>query len=272
MGCEVSQADTGLDSSEELCSAARLLCRQLIGSLERVEASDAELVRLPCDFLSCNALHRSAAAEAVGLQIANDSLFPPLLCRLRFCGSLRPCLAAVYSSSVSAIPFLIDVMNTIHLNMPTVPYLPTRTSDQPDIGTLLSAAPWNAIGHTPISFYPFVIGIAYLLSVEMTFSCWFFWLITKMEAVFGSAAGFSSGAAGSGQSTWPFIGHQGAGAFLALTLVGLWLSRAYLKETWNIAFRGLGRRRKRTDYPIAWPISGWGSAPGRVDCLVDNGR
>jgi hypothetical protein len=151
------------------------------------------------------------------------------------------------------LPFLIDVMNTIHLNVPTVPYLPTRTSDQPDIGALFSAAPWNAIGHTPISLYPFVIGIAYLLSVEMTFSCWFFWIITKLEAIFGSAAGFSSGATGGGQSTWPFIGHQGAGAFLALTLVGLWLSRGYLKETWNIAFRrGGGDRDEPMPYRLAY--------------------
>jgi hypothetical protein len=139
-----------------------------------------------------------------------------------------------------AIPFCIDVMNTIHLNAPAVPYIPTRTADQPDLGQIMGAPPWNAIGYTPISFYPFVIGIAYLLSVDMTFSCWFFWLVTKGEAVFGAASGVSAGATGGGQSAWPFIGHQGAGAFLALTIFGLWLSRHYLVEVWRIAW---GRRR-----------------------------
>jgi len=139
-----------------------------------------------------------------------------------------------------AIPFCIDVMNTVHLNVPAVPYLPTRTADQPDIGTMLTSPPWNAIGSTPISFYPFVIGIAYLLSVDIAFSCWFFWLITKLEAVFGSATGISAGATAGGQSSWPFIGHQGAGAFLALTVFGLWLSRHYLAEVWAMAWR---RRR-----------------------------
>jgi hypothetical protein len=139
-----------------------------------------------------------------------------------------------------ALPFCVDLMNTAHLNFPAIPYFPTRTTDQPDLGTFFNAPPWNAIGPTPISLYPFVIGIAYLLSVEMTFSCWFFWLLTKLEAVFGAASGLTSGATGSGQSNWPFIGHQGAGAFLALTLVGLWLSRAYLKEVWIIALRQRG--------------------------------
>lgn len=136
-----------------------------------------------------------------------------------------------------AIPFCIDVMNTFHLNAPAFPYLPTRTADQPDIGQLLTSPPWNAIGYTPISFYPFVIGIAYLLSVEMTFSCWFFWLVTKAEYVFGSATGITAGATGGGQSVFPYIGHQGAGAFLALIIFGLVLSRNYLKEVWSIAWR-----------------------------------
>lgn len=137
-------------------------------------------------------------------------------------------------------PFSIDLMNTLHLNVPAVPYLPTRTTDQPDLLTFFNAPPFNAIGYTPLSYYPFVIGIAYLLSVEMTFSCWFFWLMTKLEAVFGSASGITSGAAGGGQSAWPFLGHQGAGAFLALTVMGLWMSRRYLKEIWDIAWRGRG--------------------------------
>jgi hypothetical protein len=160
-----------------------------------------------------------------------------------------------------ALPFLIDVMNTAHLNIPTIPYLPTRTTDQPDLGTFFAAPPWNAIGSTPLSFYPFVIGIAFLLSVEMTFSCWFFWLVTKLEAVFGSASGLSSGATGAGQSAWPFIGQQGAGAFLALTLVGLWLSRAYLKEVWNIAFRHKGDDRAE---PLPYRLAFVGLAA----CLV----
>lgn len=143
-----------------------------------------------------------------------------------------------------ALPFTIDILNTLHLNIPNIPYIPTRTTDQPDIQMLFPAMPWNAIGHTPISFYPFVIAIAYLLSVEMTFSCWFFWLVTKLEAVFGAAAGVSAGATGGGQSSFPFIGHQGAGAFLGLTLVGLWMARAYLKEVWQIAF---GRRASGAD-------------------------
>lgn len=165
-----------------------------------------------------------------------------------------------------ALPFCIDIMNTFHLNAPAVPYIPTRTSDQPDIGQLLSSPPWNAIGYTPISFYPFVIGIAYLLAVDITFSCWFFWLVTKLEAVFGAATGISAGATAGGQSAWPFIGHQGAGAFLALTLFGLWLSRHYLAEVWRIAWRRYRRDETRADADE--PMSYRTAFIGLVLCLA----
>src|SRR5207237_8556676 len=53
------------------------------------------------------------------------------------------------------------------------------------------------------------------------------------------ASGIAAGATGGGQAQWPYLGHQGAGAFLALTLVGLYLSRGYLAEVWRIAFGGV---------------------------------
>lgn len=157
-----------------------------------------------------------------------------------------------------ALPFCINVMNTMHLNIPIVPYLPTRTADQPDLVTFMNAPPWNAIGPTPISFYPFVLGIAYLLSVEMTFSCWFFWLITKVEAIFGAASGITAGATAGGQSAWPFLGHQGAGAFLALTIVGFWFSRGYLKEVWVLAFARKSQRpagASDSDEPMSYRLA-----------------
>lgn len=168
-----------------------------------------------------------------------------------------------------AIPFCVDVMNTLHLNIPTVPYLPTRTSDQPDLASFFNTPPYNAIGPTPISIYPFVIGIAYLLSVEMTFSCWFFWLAGKVEAVVGSAMGWMAGPTAGGQSAWPYLGHQGAGAFLALTLVGLYLSRGYLAEIAAAAFGG-GRKagRLRAADDTGEPLSYRAAIVGLVACVA----
>lgn len=161
------------------------------------------------------------------------------------------------------IPFCIDVMNTTHMNIPAVPYFPTRTADQPNLVTIFSLPPWNAIGATPISLYPFVIGIAFLISADITFSCWFFWLVGKLELVFGAASGVTSGATGGGQSAWPYSGFQGAGAFLALTLVGLWFARGYLQDVVKTALRGGDDRNEPLPYRFAL-LGFMGSVGGMV--------
>ncbi len=148
-------------------------------------------------------------------------------------------------------PFLVSCLNTLALNIPSVPLLNLRATGDSDLGKLLTTPPWNALGYTPLSFYPFVIGIAYLIPTDVTFSCWFFFAITRVERVVGAALNWGTGAAGVNQATFPALGHQGAGAFLALTLVSLWLSRGYLKEVWATA---LGRHGglDDTDEPLPY--------------------
>jgi hypothetical protein len=128
----------------------------------------------------------------------------------------------------AALPFAVSCLNTVSLNVPAVPLVNLRANV--DLGQLLTQPPWNAIGNTPLSFYPFVIGIAFLIPVDVTFSCWFFFWVTRIERVLGSALGIQAGTTGAQQAAYPYLGHQGAGAFLALTLVSLWLARGYLKE------------------------------------------
>lgn len=133
-----------------------------------------------------------------------------------------------------ALPFGVSGLNTIALNAPAVPLANLRANL--DLQTFLTQPPWNAIGYTPLSFYPFVIGIAYFIPVDVTFSCWFFFLLTRAERIVGSAAGIDAGTTGANRATFPFLGEQGAGAFLALTLVSLWLARGYLKDVFARAF------------------------------------
>lgn len=134
----------------------------------------------------------------------------------------------------AAIPFAFSTMNTLALNVPSVPLVSLRADL--DLAQYLTQPPWNALGRTPLSFYPFVIGVAFLIPVDVTFSCWFFFWVTRAERVVGAALNLDAGMTGTTQATFPYLGHQGAGAFLALTLVPLFLARGYLKEVLKKAF------------------------------------
>lgn len=156
----------------------------------------------------------------------------------------------------AAIPFFVSCLNTLALNSPQFPLVSLR-DNVVDLGTFATLPPWNAIGSTKLSFYPFVIGIAYVIPVDVTFSCWFFFLLTRAERVFGAAAGIDAGTTGSQQATFPFLGHQGAGAFVALTLVSLWFARGYLKEVFLKAF-GENPDLDDSDEPLSYRTAVFG--------------
>jgi hypothetical protein len=138
----------------------------------------------------------------------------------------------------AAVPFAFSVMNTAALNAPSVPLVSLR--DDRNLADQIGMAPWNALNPLKVSFYPFIVGIAYLIPVDVTFSAWFFYLVTKAEAVFGAALNIDANMTASTKATFPFLGQQGAGAFLALTVVSLWLSRGYLREVLKTIFREPG--------------------------------
>lgn len=151
-----------------------------------------------------------------------------------------------------ALPFAVSCLNNLALNVPAVPLVNLRAGL--DLGTLWTQPPGNAVGRTPLSFYPFVIGIAYFIPLDVTFSCWFFFLVTRAERVLGAAAGIEPGATGAHRSTFPFLGEQGAGAFLAIAVVSLWLARGYLRDVLRKAFNrpsGLDDRDEPIPYRTA---------------------
>ncbi|UCH33564.1 MAG: hypothetical protein JSV65_13465 [Armatimonadota bacterium] len=153
-----------------------------------------------------------------------------------------------------AIAFGIGTVNNLHLNIPTVPGIQVRPINA---ARWFPSFPWNAIGDTPISFYPFMVGIAYLLSLEVSFSYWFFFLLTKAQVIFCAAQGWRPPEA-SLASGPPYLQNQGAGAFIALALVSLWMSRRYLRE---VVRRALGLRgpvgaEEREPLPYRWAVFG----------------
>jgi len=151
------------------------------------------------------------------------------------------------------IAFGIGTLNTLNMNIPAVPRIQVRPVD---ISRYFVAPPWNALGWTPISFYPFVIGIAFLLSLEVTFSCWFFYWLFKLEMVLGAATGWRQPGAAGVMADFPFRPYQGAGAFLGLVAFSLWAGRGHWREVVRAA---LGLRRVEDSHePLPFRAAAWG--------------
>lgn len=145
------------------------------------------------------------------------------------------------------VAVLLGVCNNLNANLPSVPRLHVRYTGCDEY---FSGRFGQAMRPLGISFYPFVIGIGYLLSLDVTFSCWAFFWLGRLSAGLAAQAGLVE--AGTGLARFPYLQEQGAGAFLALTAFSLWFARRTLAEMWQTAWRRCDRPLDDSGEPLSY--------------------
>jgi hypothetical protein len=118
--------------------------------------------------------------------------------------------------------FALENLAAAGFLIPNVPFVPLKPSDPAfKLGGsgLFTAPPWNAVGELDLGFYPLVIGLTYFLPLDVSCSCWFFYLFRKIEAVLTASWGLHQAGTNGAFSQFPYFGEQGLGGFLGL---GLW--------------------------------------------------
>lgn len=126
----------------------------------------------------------------------------------------------------------IDLWNGFSQFFPAIPMLNVKLTD---LAPYFAGSPtWQHLGWFPVSFYPFVVGLAFFMPSNMAFSSWFFYLFRKLEQVAAASMGFQ------GDVWFPYLKEQSYGALIALFVAVLWFSRGYLKEMWEGITQGTG--------------------------------
>lgn len=124
----------------------------------------------------------------------------------------------------------ICLMNGLSVLYPSIPFLPVKMTN---LAPLMPNKPWNAVGWFPISFYPYAIGLSFLLPVDMLFSCWFFFLCWKAVNVLGSVYGVYGTV-----PRFPYADQQSLGAYYLIGLFAVWSGRRHLRVVFRAAFAG----------------------------------
>ena len=137
-------------------------------------------------------------------------------------------LSGLFGNRALIIGFLlavgIDLLNGLDVFYPVIPPIPIRGYD---LRQLLTEKPWSAVSWFPIRFYPFVIGLGFLIPLDLSFSCWSFYLIYKLQLIIGSAVGLRS------LPRFPYGNEQAVGAYIGLCALALWGSRRHLWSTFR---------------------------------------
>ena len=148
----------------------------------------------------------------------------------------------------------IDAINNLAMIYPAMPSLYTGYRDLAStlntFGFPWSQIQWGAFG---FSFYPFVVGLGFLMPLDMLFSFWFFYLFWNAIRLGVAALGYPYPGTGA-DAVFPYIPDQVQGGYLALGLMALWASR----KDFRYALRQLLHReppdpayREAVSYPRA---------------------
>ncbi|MGQ9610675.1 MAG: DUF6785 family protein [bacterium] len=159
-----------------------------------------------------------------------------------------------------AIPILIQLSVGLHQYIPSFPSLKIMHIR---LEQYFTEKPWNAIDYLHISVMYSIIGIAYMVSTEVSFSLWFFYLFRKFGDAFASAMGWRGGKAGGILTQFPNVDDQAVGAFFSLFIINLWMMRRHLWSVLQYAF-SKDNYARNTQEAMPYSIAFWGIILGHA--------
>ncbi len=122
----------------------------------------------------------------------------------------------------------IDLLNGFSALYPSVPSIKVRVTDYDTLlPSFFVGHPWSALQGTRMGFYPFAIGLGFLLPPELLLSCWFFYWFERLQRILGLVVGWSQ------LPGYPWTNFQAFGGYLGIALFSLWAGR----RSWLEALR-----------------------------------
>lgn len=98
--------------------------------------------------------------------------------------------------------------------------------------------PWNALRPLHFVIYPAIIGLVFLISLEISFSLWFFFILLKILVLIAVASGLGSSHGdflSQTRGVWGMFTQQGTGAVIAMVLISFWMARRAVKRSFKEA-------------------------------------
>ncbi|MDE0426196.1 MAG: hypothetical protein OXN25_15160 [Candidatus Poribacteria bacterium] len=123
-----------------------------------------------------------------------------------------------------------DIINGLHHVFPAIPSVYEKA-----YRFRFTEKPFSAMGWLRLGIYPFVLGIGFLIPLDLLFSTWFFFWVWKGQQIVGSVMGLE----GTG---YPYINYQGFGAYMGIFLIAVWRSRKHLQNLLGVKTQSVSTR------------------------------
>ena len=156
------------------------------------------------------------------------------------------------------IAALLNLLYSLHQIDPVFPSIPLYHNFR------LTEKPWSAMNNPGfrISFFPFAIGVGFLIPLDLGFSCWFFHLFWHFQRITGESFGWRSAIG------FPREMAQIRGVWIALFLWTMWMGRTHFKSIIQILFSHQLHRESDENEALRYRTALIGSIIGLVIILI----
>ena len=114
------------------------------------------------------------------------------------------------------IAALLRVMGGLHDLFPVIPTFPTSFR----LDRYINERPWNAVGYVSMSFNLAIVGLTYFMPLDLAFSTWFFFWLTRAERVIASSLGLTN----IGKL---YLNERASGAWVGIAVLTIWMGRRH---------------------------------------------
>ena len=158
-----------------------------------------------------------------------------------------------------AIPTFVHTINGLHAFFPALPDIPVRFR----LDSVLIGRPFSAIKPLEIIVFWSMIGFSYLLSLEVAFSLWFFYLFFKLQCLIGGLLGLPliSGP-GVKWTAYSFSAAQEGGACLTFVAFVIFQARGHLKKMFINALRNKSSALDQAEEAMPYQLTIFGLLGG----------
>jgi len=162
-----------------------------------------------------------------------------------------------------ALPFVVHGLNGLHKSFPNVPELPSFYV----LNSLFLDRPMNEMLFTPLVLAFSIIGFAYLLPLDVSFSMWFFLIFFRLQDFVALYAGHSLDNAPLYGGSRFYQAYQSTGAFVAIVITMLYYARPHLKQVWGRVFGNERCDIDRNEY-MSYRTAFWGGVVAMLLMLI----
>ena len=127
-------------------------------------------------------------------------------------------LGALFADRTLAAGFLVSaVLLSLNYVSSLVPSVPGIKMAENDIGTAwITSPPWSTVAPLLTVWWPYAIGLCYLIPLDVGFSSWFFFLLLRLLTVGATAVGWRDVTTAQDPGQFPWFENAAEGAWIGM--------------------------------------------------------